>query len=143
MSRVGKAAPGAEKAKAIVEAGRDLVEGERLRARGGELDRKRKTVELTADPRHGRHTSVVRRKFPAHSAPAREEQTDGCEQLDLFGRYVVARCRQRLDRGIDLTRDSEWDSTRRQHPHVAACSEHRVRKLAASRREMLAVVEYE
>ena len=53
MSRVGKPAPGAEKAEAIVEASRDLVEGERLRTCGGELDRKRQTVELPADPRHG------------------------------------------------------------------------------------------
>ena len=59
VSWVGKSVPGAEKAEAIVETGRDLVEGESLRARGGELDRKRKTVELAADPRHG-HGSLIR-----------------------------------------------------------------------------------
>ena len=143
MSRVGKAVPRAEKAEPIVEAGRDLVEGERLRARGRELDRKWKTVELAADPRHGHRTWPVHRKISARSASAREEQPDRCELLDLVGRYVVARRQQGLDRVIDLTRDTERNSARCQHSNVAARAEHVVCELATSPRKMLAVVEYE
>ena len=60
MAWRGQPAPRAQEAEAVVETAGDVVDRERLGPRGGQLDRERQAVELTADPCHGRHLARSR-----------------------------------------------------------------------------------
>ncbi len=143
MSRIAHPPPGAKEAETIVETRRDLLHGECLRARGGELDRERDAVQLSADLTDRREVGALDGKIATNRATAVEEDTNGREPLDLFRGCILGRRRQRLHHIRDLSCDAEQNATRRQHSDIAAGAEELVNELTARRRQMLAIVEHE
>ena len=74
MTGGGQPPPRDEEAEAVGEPARDLLERERLRPGGRELERERQAIEVAADPgRAGERTVVVFEPRPRLAGPGQEE----------------------------------------------------------------------
>ena len=120
------------------------VGGEHSGASRGELDRERKPVEAAADLRDRGSVRVVQREVVANRPRAVHEETHRGKRRDLVERRPLRECRhrQRLDRVIPLSAESQQGAARGEDRDVRAFGEELI-ELGCRAGHLLEVVEHQ
>jgi len=143
VPRQRRAAPAGEQPESLVQAGGDLIDGEALHARRGQLERERQPIEPAAHLRHGGGVALRHAEAGLTRGGALLEQTHRLARGQPPGILGVARIgeRQRRHAPNGLARDAERLAAGREHAHVPAGPQQRLGQRGAGRKHVLAVVE--
>ena len=143
MAGGGQTPPRDEEAEAVGEPARDLLERERLRPGGRELERERQAIQVAADPgRACEHTVVVLETRPRLAGPGQEEpyRLRGAQFRFVCGGRGKPERRHLV---VGLAGHAQRLPARGQNPDPRAGGEEVSSELAAGLAHVLAVVEHE
>ena len=136
------AATADQQAEHVVEAGSDVYRSKHRAARGGQLDRQRDAVQLTADVRDGRGVDGAQLEVAPRGTCSRHEQLAGLR--GAHGPSVVGDWqREGRDRPGNFARDTQRFATGRQHAQTRRSVQQALGDRGAALDDVLAVVQHE